>query len=240
MPRFVHMDTETTGLHDGRRPWDVALIVHDCEDTDYRKLRSGVERHQFFVHPADLDWLTADPKALEIGRFWERHPHAPQLLKMLEKLTGIEDDDTDPEAKRQLLQSMSYVLDGHPGLRTLRPRIGVARLADVAESVHRRTMNRSLICGSNPPFDMDTMAPAIEAIGLKPEWHYHPVDVPVMIEGYLFGLLSADLWRWCDMPERKSEALAAAVGVELEHYKRHTAMGDCKLFYDAWKRVIGA
>lgn len=236
MPRFVHMDCETTGLHAGRTAWDVALIVHDCEDTDYRKLRSGVERHQFFVHPADLDWLTADPRALEIGGFWERHPHASQLLKMLEKLAEIEDDDTDPEAKRQLLQSMPYVLDGYLGLRTLRPRIGVARLADVAESVHRRTMNRSFVCGSNPPFDMDTMAPAIEAIGLKPEWHHHPVDVPSMCEGYLFGLGA----QYAYPIQRKSEALAEAVGVDLTHYERHTAMGDCELFYAAWLNIIGA
>lgn len=68
---LVWLDTETTGLHPARRAWDIALIVrHPGEpDTEW----------QWYIHPDDLDLPNADPSALRIGGFWDRHPHAKYL-----------------------------------------------------------------------------------------------------------------------------------------------------------------
>jgi DNA polymerase III epsilon subunit-like protein len=57
----VFVDTETTGLDPDRHEiWEVGLIEAD-----------GTEHHWFL--PVDLG--SADPVALKIGRFHDRHPH---------------------------------------------------------------------------------------------------------------------------------------------------------------------
>lgn len=65
MTRIVFLDTETTSLRPDRRAWDIGLIVRDGG--------RDVE-HQWFVGADDLDLGNADPFALKIGRFYERHP----------------------------------------------------------------------------------------------------------------------------------------------------------------------
>ena len=57
------VDTETDGLHPGRRAWDIAII---------RREPDGYEReHQMFVR---LDLRNADRMALDVGGFFDRHP----------------------------------------------------------------------------------------------------------------------------------------------------------------------
>lgn len=56
------LDTETDGVHPHRRAWEVAMIRRDDDRQS--------ERH-FFVA---LDMRNSDPFALNIGRFWDRHP----------------------------------------------------------------------------------------------------------------------------------------------------------------------
>ncbi len=68
MTRLCFVDTETSGLHPGRRAWEVAVIVRDPGHED--------DEHQWFVDLDDLDLGNADPRALDIGRFHERHPNA--------------------------------------------------------------------------------------------------------------------------------------------------------------------
>ncbi|HET8684995.1 MAG TPA: hypothetical protein VFM54_24445 [Micromonosporaceae bacterium] len=91
---LVFVDTETTSLRPDRRAWEVGLIVRDDaeggQDDEYRWLVAG----------RDLDLGNADPFALRIGRFHQRHPEfgqswtgdpAPmperQVLFMVERLT---------------------------------------------------------------------------------------------------------------------------------------------------------
>ena len=62
--KIVFCDTETTGLGPKRQIWDLALIVRDGESPD------DVEHQWFF--PVDL--AKADPIALDIGRYYDRHP----------------------------------------------------------------------------------------------------------------------------------------------------------------------
>lgn len=64
MTRLAFVDTETTGLDPDRHEiWEVGLIIRE-ED--------GSEREHLWYLAPDLG--TADPVALEIGRFFERHP----------------------------------------------------------------------------------------------------------------------------------------------------------------------
>lgn len=65
MSRLVFLDTETTSLRPDRRVWDVGIITRGEEfDVEY----------QWFITPGDLDLGNADPFALKIGHFYERHP----------------------------------------------------------------------------------------------------------------------------------------------------------------------
>ena len=59
---IVFLDTETDGLHPGRRVWEVAMIRRD---------EMGQTETSFFVA---LDLRNSDPFGLRVGGFWDRHP----------------------------------------------------------------------------------------------------------------------------------------------------------------------
>lgn len=62
----VFLDTETTGVHRGYRPWDIAMVRRDGS--------GGQQELTIFVDVADIDIDHADPEALIIGGFEQRHP----------------------------------------------------------------------------------------------------------------------------------------------------------------------
>lgn len=62
---LVFLDTETTGLHRGRRPWEIAIIRRDAD---------GQSRLLLCVDINDLDLSSADPLGLKISGFNKRHP----------------------------------------------------------------------------------------------------------------------------------------------------------------------
>lgn len=75
------IDTETDGVHPGRKPWEIALI---------RREPDGTEREtSFFV---EIDLSTADPFGLKVGRFYERHPYG----RFLSGLDGYDIGDLSP------------------------------------------------------------------------------------------------------------------------------------------------
>jgi DNA polymerase III epsilon subunit-like protein len=63
--RLVFIDTETTSLRPDRRAWEIGLI---------ERTPDGDVEHQWFVDADQLDLGNADPFALKIGGFYERHP----------------------------------------------------------------------------------------------------------------------------------------------------------------------
>lgn len=73
MTRLVFIDTETTSLRPDRRAWDIGLIVRDPGKPDIEE--------QWFIAARDLDLGNADPFALRIGRFYERHPELSTPIK---------------------------------------------------------------------------------------------------------------------------------------------------------------
>jgi hypothetical protein len=58
------MDTETTGVHPGRRAWEVAIIRRESDGTE----------ETFHAFIGDVNLSNADPMGLKIGGFYERHP----------------------------------------------------------------------------------------------------------------------------------------------------------------------
>jgi DNA polymerase III epsilon subunit-like protein len=66
LSKIVFLDTETTSLRPDRRAWDIALIVREPGQPD--------TEHQWFIYTEQLDLANADPAALRVGRFYERHP----------------------------------------------------------------------------------------------------------------------------------------------------------------------
>lgn len=61
---LVFLDTETTGLHHDRRPWEVALIR--------REPNGYTTELRLFV--ADVDLSSAELIGLNIGHFYDNHP----------------------------------------------------------------------------------------------------------------------------------------------------------------------
>jgi len=60
MTYLAFVDTETTGLHPNRRPWEVAIIRRDL---------SGIApERSVTIQITDVDLSDADPMALSIGR----------------------------------------------------------------------------------------------------------------------------------------------------------------------------
>lgn len=59
---IVFLDTETTGVHPGRKVWEVAMIRRD---------ERGQQETSFMVQ---VDLAAADPFGLNVGRFYDRHP----------------------------------------------------------------------------------------------------------------------------------------------------------------------
>jgi hypothetical protein len=60
---IVFLDTETDGVHPGRKPWEIAMIRREADGTQ--------GEISFFV---TIDLSTADPFGLRVGRFYDRHP----------------------------------------------------------------------------------------------------------------------------------------------------------------------
>lgn len=68
MAAIAFVDTETTGVHPGRKAWEVAII---------RRGADGKEQTGHYMLPVDLS--EADPFGLKIGGFYDRHPQGQNI-----------------------------------------------------------------------------------------------------------------------------------------------------------------
>lgn len=66
---LVFLDTETTGLHAGRRAWEIGMIK------TYPGAGRRDQTYRAFVEVYDLDLANAEPMGLRIGGFYDRHPY---------------------------------------------------------------------------------------------------------------------------------------------------------------------
>lgn len=96
MNQLVFLDCETTGLHLQRRCYELALITRgsdgDCEDS-------------WWVDVDNLDLAHADPFALHVGRFYERHPQMRQRPQIARAGVGVRQE-------QDLLQQVEWLTRG--------------------------------------------------------------------------------------------------------------------------------
>lgn len=192
------LDCETTGLHADRRAYEVALILRQPD-------RRDTER-SWFIDIEDCDMANAEPIALDVGRFWQRHPQA-HLVPLVGTLADVKPDlpQTPPDAQ-------------------------VFREVEVLKVVAELTGGRAYVMGSNPSFDTHTLAARMSVYGITPDWHYHPIDVPDRAAGWLAG--QGREVPTNEKGDEKSDLIAKACGVDPADYERHSALGDCRLFRD--------
>lgn len=107
------------------------------------------------------------------------------------------------------------------GSRALDPIEAFDAVSHFAEGSH--------VCGSNPSFDMERIEKLDPARTMA--WHYHPLDIPTLVHGYLLGKGVAPAPPW------KSDYLSRIVGVDPADFDRHTAMGDCLWTFAMWEAV---
>ncbi len=67
MTRLAFLDTETTSLRPDRRAWEIGLIVRD------ERWPGREDSLSWFIDREDLDLGNADERALDVGRFYQRH-----------------------------------------------------------------------------------------------------------------------------------------------------------------------
>lgn len=99
----------------------------------------------------------------------------------------------------------------------------------VSERIGRMAEGGAIVCGSNPDFDMTRIAAMNPAE--KMPWHYHPMDIPTLVHGYLLGKGISPAPPW------KSDLLSQMVGVSPKDFDRHSAMGDVMWTLAMWKAV---
>lgn len=104
----------------------------------------------------------------------------------------------------------------------------------VLDTITRYAEGRAIVCGSNPGFDTRMLEALAGAHGVPPPpWHYHPIDVPTLVHGYLLGRGINPTPPW------KSDFLSRIIGVDPDQFDRHTAMGDVEWVMAQWDAVMG-
>lgn len=141
------VDIESTGLGWDRQAWEVALIRRD---------QTGSTETAFFV---EVDLAQADPAALDIGCFHQRHPYGQYLVK-IRNLDGHEDSVPQPDGIGYLSQ-------------------------DQAVRVIKRMTHQATIVGAQPHFDIQVFERMMMRVGSVPSWHYRLRDVESLTAGRL-------------------------------------------------------
>lgn len=213
MTNLAFVDTETTGLDPVRHQiWECAVIVRGPVPTGLRPDELGDYPVRWFL-PVDVS--RADPVALDIGGFHERHPHgrdwngrgvltSPALFaKTFAALTqGVHlvgaVTSFDEERLRRLIVGQSPFVKGGLEHGWHYHLVDVENLAAGYLAHKARAMN---------------------AAAAGEDWKV----------GQAEGLLEAARPPW------DSEELSRALGVDPDRFDRHTALGDAqwaRAFYD--------
>ena len=204
MTPIVFIDTETTSLRPDRRAWEVGMIRR----ADHRDAGQEIS---FFIHIDDIDLPNADPFALDVGRFWQRHP-----LAVTDARVGYDVHDFEDTSMWSTLRG--EVLD-----------------AGTAAQVVRLWTHGAHLVGSVPNFDAEVLAALLRDNWLTPTWHYHLIDVENLAVGWLAGRGESVLPPW------KSDDLTRRLGVEpATEQERHTALGDARWAMRIYDKVMGA
>lgn len=146
----VFVDTETDGVHPGRRPWEVALLRRNPDGSEIS--------YQAFL---DIDLSTADPFGLKVGRFYDRHPLG-RFLSGLGPAPKIFDVEYPEMAAVEIarLTHGAYVIGAVPWFDTVVFE-QMARSAKLTPSWHYHLIDVETLAagqlGIRPPWDFDTL-----------------------------------------------------------------------------------
>lgn len=204
MSKIVFIDTETTSLRPDRRAWDIALIVREPGDED--------REYQWFVEAQDLDLGNADPFALRIGHFYERHPSAA---------TGdmfVPGDEPESYVMRQveLITRGAHLVGAVPNFD-----------ADVLGT--RMRTHGVLPSWHYHLIDVETLT-----VGYLTALAQMAPESPLIA-----GLTPGQLASLGELPW-DSEFLSYALGVSVPDGKdRHTALGDARWARDMYDSIMG-
>lgn len=204
---LVFVDIETTHTDpDLRRPWEIALI---------RREPNGWQK-QITILIEDVDLSHADRRALDVGRFFERHPEYALIPPPVR--------DTPPS-------SITCQIVNESDDSTVEDDVFYLTEAAAAAVVDAwtapSTNGRARFAGYNVWFDADTLDAMLRRHRRLPRWDYHLIDVGNMAAGRL-GI--AEPMRSYDL----SRATGAEPPSEAE---RHTALGDARWVMRWWDQL---
>lgn len=198
---LAFIDCETTSLSPFTQAWEFAGIRRDPDG----------HREEFHFFIGGLDLTHADPRALEIGGFYERHPDAQSWNP-----NRPGDLDAEVAKPRPRRKQMAYS-----------PMLAAQQVAQICQG--------AVLVGSNPGFDAERLGLLLRRHNLAPTWHYRPIDVHTLMVGKLIGAgRGPGPVPWHEWP---SDHLARELGVEAAGQKRYTAMGDAAWCERIWDTV---
>lgn len=223
---LVFLDTETTGLHPKREAWEIAMIRRFVPDNHEHEI-------SFYIDIDDLNMAAADPMALKIGKFWERHPQSTgQRYRTSCSVLGDDDMPLTIGGERQIVHGDDPI---------------VLTVADACKVINHFTAGAHIV-GAVPNFDTEVLDGLLRRHNWLPRWHYHLVDVENLAVGYLRALLDTGNLDWVAAraselgdaidPPWSSRELGDILGVEQIESTLHTALGDADWAKRMYDRVM--
>ena len=204
MRPVIIVDTETTSLAPDYTTgagviWELAMIERGGDGKECE--------HMWRMKP---DLARADAAALSVGRFYERTAKMCGKCSRLDRVFDLtawpKDGSKDPEwsSPKRLAAEMAQMLDG------------------------------ATIIAANPTFDAGFLTAFLNHYGQAATWHYRLRDIGSMAHGYLnacatLGVSGRDAAMGVPAIDASTDEFAKALGVDLEQFDRHTALGDCRL-----------
>lgn len=104
---LVFLDTETTGLHADRRPWEIAMIRRDEQG-----------QRAITIQVSDVDTSNAELIGLKIGRFHERHLHFSETLSLAERKQAAYKTEADAAFAVELWTRDAHIVGAVPNFDT--------------------------------------------------------------------------------------------------------------------------
>lgn len=201
-PVEVWLDIESAGLRPSDRPWEVAMI---------RRTPDGRETlHVWQI--ADFEPGKADPKALALGGFYERH-RRHVILNPDDPLDATVTDEHQ-------LSHPAYQVSGPDPDQIVDSRMLPEMY--VAYELERLVRGAVIWC-CNPTYDVPRLEAMHERHGRAWTAHYRPLDATTYAAATALTLgYDVGPYPW------RNEQVGAAIGVDRDDYgTAHTGLADC-------------